>query len=387
MKKQKVLVFISNYLPGYKMGGPLNSVRSIIENLKPHFDFSIITSDRDLGDLNPYINISTNKWSKLEGANIIYWKTNFRYYINVIKFLRKNKFDSIYLNSLFDFKFSFFVVLIVHLRIVKINQLILAPRGELFTNALAFGYTKKIIFLKIVKLFNFYNKIVWHSTAQIENETIENIFTTTDVRLSRVISNTDNVELNIGNIDFETKSENFLKTIFLSRISKEKNLAYALNVLKKVVIPAEFHIYGPIEDEKIWEECKIIIEQMPENIVVIYKGSIENKYVKSYFSKYDIFLFPTRLENFGHVISESLSVGTPVLISNNTPWLNLQKKKLGWDFDLNIENDFIKVLNSYLDKTAEYKTKLRKEVIQAYAHSLNKENIINENIDLFKYEN
>ena len=67
--------------------------------------------------------------------------------------------------------------------------------------------------------------------------------------------------------------------------------------------------------------------------------------------------------------------------------MNLQKKKLGWDFDLNMENDFIKVLNSYLDKTAEYKTKLRKEVIQAYANSLNKENIINENIDLFKYEN
>jgi glycosyltransferase involved in cell wall biosynthesis len=386
MKKKKVLIFISNYLPGYKIGGPLNSIRSIIENLKKYYDFSIVTSDRDLGDLYPYKNISTNKWSKFEGANIIYWKTNCRYYINVIKLLREKKFDSIYVNSFFDFKFSIFLVLIIFFRIVKINQIIVAPRGELFTNALAFGYRKKILFLKIAKLFNFYNKIVWHSTAQIENETIINFFNTSNIRLSRVLSNTKNDILNIDDIEFKTKKENFLKVIFLSRISKEKNLPYALNLLKKITIPLEFHIYGPVEDAIIWKECMIIMEQMPKNVIVIYKGSIEHKYVKSYFSKYDIFLFPTRLENFGHVISESLSVGTPVLISNNTPWLNLLQKKLGWDFDLNRDNDFIKVLNSYLDKTDKYKSKLRKEVTQAYANSLNKKSIIKENIDLFKYE-
>jgi glycosyltransferase involved in cell wall biosynthesis len=38
------------------------------------------------------------------------------------------------------------------------------------------------------------------------------------------------------------------------------------------------------------------------------------------FAQYDLFAFPSRGENFGHVVLESLSVGTPVLVSDRTPW-------------------------------------------------------------------
>jgi glycosyltransferase involved in cell wall biosynthesis len=38
------------------------------------------------------------------------------------------------------------------------------------------------------------------------------------------------------------------------------------------------------------------------------------------FAAYDLFAFPTLGENFGHVIFESLRVGTPVLLSDRTPW-------------------------------------------------------------------
>lgn len=36
--------------------------------------------------------------------------------------------------------------------------------------------------------------------------------------------------------------------------------------------------------------------------------------------EHDLFFFPTLGENYGHVIIESLSAGTPVLISDQTPW-------------------------------------------------------------------
>ncbi len=39
-------------------------------------------------------------------------------------------------------------------------------------------------------------------------------------------------------------------------------------------------------------------------------------------------------ENFGHVIAEALSVGTPVLIADTTPWRNLESDQLGWDLPL-----------------------------------------------------
>ena len=48
------------------------------------------------------------------------------------------------------------------------------------------------------------------------------------------------------------------------------------------------------------------------------------------FSKNDIFLFPTKGENFGHVIYEALSVGCIPIISDQTPWQNLEEKKCGF---------------------------------------------------------
>ena len=37
------------------------------------------------------------------------------------------------------------------------------------------------------------------------------------------------------------------------------------------------------------------------------------------FQEYDLLFLPTKGENFGHVILESMSAGTPVLISDTTP--------------------------------------------------------------------
>ena len=46
-------------------------------------------------------------------------------------------------------------------------------------------------------------------------------------------------------------------------------------------------------------------------------GIAKNTLVQSIFFKYDLFCFPSITENFGHVIYESLSAGTPVLCSTN----------------------------------------------------------------------
>ena len=37
-------------------------------------------------------------------------------------------------------------------------------------------------------------------------------------------------------------------------------------------------------------------------------------------NNFDLFTFPTRGENFGHVIPEALSAGTPIILSDQTPW-------------------------------------------------------------------
>lgn len=384
MKKDKILIFIAHYLPGYKIGGPLNSVLNITKSLKEDYDFYIITSDRDMGDSRSYENICINKWLNIEGTSTMYFDPGFKYYWNIYKHLKRNKYDSIYLNSLFEFKFSIFIVFLNYFNLIKINKIIIAPRGELFKEALNFGKNKKQYFLKIINFLGIYKNVFWHSTAEIETVTIINNISNPKVQLAKVLGDTSCTLLEIKDPEFNFYERNVLKIIFLSRISKEKNLIYALRILKEVSCFVEFHIYGPLEDKKIWNECVDEIKLMPQNVIVLYKGNVEKKFVKSYFSKYDLFLFPTQLENYGHVINESFSVGTPVLISDNTPWRSLEKKGLGWDVNLNNKKYFIDIIERLAQKSLNEKSENRNIVIKSYQALLDMEDIVNENVNLFK---
>ena len=59
-------------------------------------------------------------------------------------------------------------------------------------------------------------------------------------------------------------------------------------------------------------------------------------------------------KNFGHAISEALNLATLVIISDKTPWKNLQEKMAGWDLPLN-EKKFTEVLQCCLKMdNAEY---------------------------------
>lgn len=384
MEKDKILIFIAHYLPGYKIGGPLNSVLNITKNLEKDYDFYIITSDRDMGDSKSYENICINKWVDIEGSNIMYFEPGFKYYWNIYKHLKRSTYDFIYLNSLFEFKFSIFIIFLKYFKLIKINKIIVAPRGELFEEALNFGKQKKQYFLKIINFLGIYKNVIWHSTADIETMTIKDNISNPKVRLAKVLADTSCTLFEIKEPEFKLHEQDVLKIIFLSRISKEKNLIYALRVLKEVSCFVEFHIYGPIEDNKIWNECVEEIKLMPQNVIVKYKGNVEKKFVKSYFSKYDLFLFPTHLENYGHVINESLSVGTPVLLSDSTPWRSLEKKGLGWDFKLTNKGCFIDAIQRYAQKSFDDKLIFRNEVMKSYSVQVNQDDLVKENINLFK---
>ena len=125
-----------------------------------------------------------------------------------------------------------------------------------------------------------------------------------------------------------------LKAVFLSRLSMKKNLDYALTILKSVRARVSFTIYGVLEDPEYWHHCQAIIAALPPNITVDYKGPLPHEKVVESLQAHEVFLFPTRGENFGHVILEALSAGLPVLISDQTPWRGLTDKGIGWDLPL-----------------------------------------------------
>ncbi|MCR4946057.1 MAG: glycosyltransferase, partial [Lachnospiraceae bacterium] len=85
--------------------------------------------------------------------------------------------------------------------------------------------------------------------------------------------------------------------------------------------------------------CKNMLDN--SGIEWTYRGTVTGNQVFRAFSANDVFLFPTMGENFGHVISEALCAGCPVITSDRTPWNDLSEHGVGFSLSLpNAEEDY-----------------------------------------------
>ncbi len=342
--KKRILLLIDWYTPGFKAGGLIKSCESIISRFSDLYDFDIFTSDRDLGDTLPYNNVELNEWNKGDYNCRIFYSSKESFSRELISLIKRDKYDTIYMNSFFSLRFT--IIPLIFLRWHKSSaRIVLAPRGMLGAGALAIKSLKKNVFIIISKLLNLYKSVIWHATSEIEEEEILKVMG----RNVQVITADDTcTQLNLTYTSL-TKKPGHLKAIFLSRISRKKNLDFALKVLLNVdrEVVVDFHIYGPIEDDEYWNECLRIMANVPSNVNIHIEGEVHPSVVLSIFSNSHLFFFPTHHENFGHVIFESFAASCPVLLSDNTPWRNIEEKGAGYVFSLSDENKFIQCIYEF----------------------------------------
>ena len=383
---KKILIFIGYYLPGYKGGGQLRTIANLVEHLSDEFEFYIVTQDRDLGDDSPYPDIEVNKWIKQKKSNIFYVspdKISLRFINNIIKDIPH---DLVYLNSFFDSTFTL-KVLLSKLLFKSVNKpIILAPRGEFSGGALSLKPFKKHSFIKFAKLLKLHKDVIFQASSELEKKDILQGFNSTiasRIRVAIDLPEKITIEPDASKTANELKPDK-VKLIFISRISPKKNLDYALEALSSVKINVVFDIYGPLEDVEYWARCQKLIKKLPTNIKCEYKGVLTPDLVKSTFAKYDIFYFPTKGENYGHVIAEAISVGTVALISDQTPWLEMEKRKLGWSLPLADKAFFAKTIDDFAKLTAEERAISRDSCKQNAIELLNDPILIEQSRKLFR---
>jgi len=315
--KKKILIYIRYYLPGYRSGGPVLSISNMVKALNHEYDFYIVCLSHDYGEDNPYDNVSGSFWKEYEGAKVLHLDRRQVPFASILKNVRRLKPDIVYFNSLLDPFFTFSQLWYYRTKKIKI---IIAPRGELTPGALSLSTLRKKIYIYIFKKIYLSKKIVWHSTTEKE---LKQIMLNIGVDSSHVYT-ADNIpffeERRFNQVN---KEPGKLKIIFLSRVSPVKNLMYALDALKSCKSNIAFDIYGEIGDKNYWYQCERKIHSLPKNITVSYCGSISHDIVSETLSGYHLFFLPTLGENFGHAIFEALSVGIPVLISDQTPWTDV----------------------------------------------------------------
>jgi len=293
-KTPKILIFIRNYLPGFRSGGPVRSVSNIVKALSSEYEFYVVCLNRDHGVSEPYPNFVRGRWIEL-GKTQVYYAANdeltFAFYRKIFRDIGP---DFIYLNSLLDRDFSIKPFLAAG-RGRKV-QVILAPRGELSVGALGLKAFRKGIFITLAKAIKFYKYVAWHASSIGEQEQILSIFTPA---ASQIFHASNLPTISKENPLNREKRPGALRIVLAARISLMKNTHAAIRIAGN---------HG-----------------------------------------YDVFLLPTLGENFGHSIIEAMSVGMPVVISNRTPWKNLKDASVGADLPIENEAAFIKQLEDYLD--------------------------------------
>ena len=341
-EKDRILVLCDHFDPGFRAGGPITTICNMITRLSSIYEFYIITRDRDLLSIEPY-DILLYEWVKYPDSH--------RYYISQIhlSFAKLKKLIEdispriIYLNSFFSYTFSIKILILKKLQLINNCSILLSPRGELKESALLKGRIKKMIYIKLSKFFSLYSPVLWQATNTSEEKCIKRLFNT-NVKLV-VASNITRPITKTKKLDFNIKKEDSLKLVFVGRIHRIKNLLYSLEILSEVKGEVEFDIIGLLEDHSYWTACKKMIDVMPENIHVNYIGDIPNNQVIRRLQNYHFLFLLSKGENFGQSIFEALSVGLPVITSNQTPWVQLEEKNAGWNLPLDSTKLILDKLN------------------------------------------
>ena len=378
MRKIKVLIIVGHYLPGFNSGGILRSVINTVDHLSDEFEFYVLTRNHDLGVSQPYKNSDINDWQKVGNAKVYYLDRKAMSYNNIYKLINANSFDCIHLNSFFDM-LSIKVNFAMQSGKIKQKPLLLSPRGEFAEASFNIKFFKKFLFVKLVKFLGLYSQCHWHVSSQFELLDLNRIMRIKNPTINIVKDLPIYVNTSNSNFDRSCFKENTLRIIFLSRISLEKNLDVAIKILSHISSSIIFDIYGTIENKKYWNKCMKMIGSLPKNIKVKYIGIVSSDDVINVFSRYDLFLFPTGGENYGHVIAESISAGTKVLISKNTPWQNLEADKLGWSFELDDLDSFVDVINEMSKQSISERINEKMHVIKGASARLSNPALIGEN--------
>ncbi|MBK9748194.1 MAG: glycosyltransferase [Chloroflexi bacterium] len=351
MSKPTILILIGHYLPGTLTGGPVRSVSNLVDWLGDEFDFRILTADRDQGDSAPYLQVRAGEWYSVGKAQVRYLTPAERQLFALGAVLRATRHDLLIVESVLA-RTSIFALLLRRLGLLRRAPILITPRGHLGQGALQQKSAKKTLFLRAVRLLGLYRGLEWCATSDGERAEIVEQFGQGEAPRIHVIPNLPARAVSTGSVTRPPKRAGALRLIFLSRISRKKNLHFALEALRGLTGEVEFDVYGSLEDAAYWAECQAISGSLPAHIRVCYQGVAPFDGAVEVLAGYHLFYLPTLSENFGHAIWEALVADCPVLISDQTPWTDINAYGAGWALPLDSLAGFTHALQQVIDLDA-----------------------------------
>ena len=315
----KILSFVSSL--DVNSGGPSRSVPMLVKGLAElGVDVTLMTIRSE----NMNIHALEGTTAKLKVLEPSFSRRE------IAQYLKDEKFHLIQIQSMWDLPY--------HKVMVEARKLgipyIITPRGMLDPWSLAHKKWKKKLAWWLYQHNDVQKAACVFTTAKMEAEHVCNLGITT---YKSVISN--GIETSAypckTSIDVVKK-----QVLFLSRIHEKKGIELLFEAWKRIhhdFADWQLLIVGNGEAEYIHSLENRVESLGLKDCIKILPPVFGEAKIKVY-QESALFCLPSFSENFGMVIAESMSCGTPVITTTNCPWNILNDTNTGWCIDLSVDN-------------------------------------------------
>lgn len=316
----------SNLFYPSNMGGPAKTLYWLAKELVANgVQASIVTTSNYIAEGQ----VVEDEWQDVEGMRVHYCKGNYKFSVKVVRQACKElrECDAVIFSSLCYLP-NFFIALQARLSGKKI---IWSPRGELFDSAIKGSKCKRIYFSLLKKLFA--SKTIFHATSSIEEDHIKKYFgqDCRTVVLPNYVEMPRKMERN------ENPEPYFL---YMGRIAPIK----AIDRLVEACCKSEAFrsssyklLLAGIKEGDYYKQLEKTIKEHGLEDRILFLGEVSSDEKFQIYADARYLFLVSHSENFGNVVVEALSQGTPVVASKGTPWVTLEENNAGYWIDNTVE--------------------------------------------------
>lgn len=325
----KILIITPFFYPAYAYGGPIEATLQLaLELAKLGHSVRVLTTNAN-GVKNFSESDLTGK--EIDGISVNYQNRDLASSISIglLRILPREikNADLVYLN----FVYSFPTIPTLFLAKLFKKPLVWSPRGALQPWSGTKKNTLKRIWNKVCRIILSRHMVFQFTSRKEMDESIRNF------GQSRYVISPNGIR--IPNKVTRTPRGKILRCLYLGRIDRQKgieNLITAFIYLSKEEY--SLNVFGGGDESYVAKLKKMAFDRKVSD-KVLFKGTVDHEKIGEVFANHDVLILSSHMENFGNVISESLSFGVPVIVSKNTPWSSVERENCG----LWIENDPISI--------------------------------------------
>ncbi|RZK75414.1 MAG: glycosyltransferase [Pedobacter sp.] len=326
----KILFIAPSYKPAYTYGGTIVVIAMLAEQLaRLGADVSVFTT---MADGASELDVISGYEYLIDGVKVTYFKritgdhthASPRLWLHLFREIKK--YDVVHLHSWWNF------LILGAAMVCKIKGIrpVFSPHGMLSTYIIETNNRRKKAIMNGLLGKNLLKGSVLHVTAESELSESRKIIPSWK---GQVIPNL----VKLSEVFYPRKDNEIFTIGFLGRIDPKKGLDVLLKALSKVSFDYKLQIAGEGRPMYV-DELKNLIKELGISSKVEWVGWKGEDTKFEFLSQLDLFVLTSHNENFAIVVIEALSVGTPVLISEEVGLAGyVKERELGWVTTLDIQ--------------------------------------------------